>query len=488
MPGRLRLTLIAVFINLLATGVVFARELQTGEHCAIPADTVVQGTLFTFCQNLTIAGRVEGNLIGIGLRTVVSGEIGKNVYLAGLTLEQDGVIHGDLHYVGLMLNLNAPAAQTHRPVEGQLIFAALSATFADNTLLAGPVTGLGYQVLIHGGVEDEVSYWGSAFMLNNLVRGDVYATVGNPETDAADLETLLLPLDIEFAAAPPGLAIARNGRISGRLEYFGPAEAKIDGRVDGPIAYHSTTPVLIPELPQQGLASIFYDQFRRELMVLLTAGLLGLALAKKQFQSPLARLRGRPVHSFVIGMLLFILSFPVVLILLIVTTLAILLPLALHLDGVALVAGALLALVDIGVVGVFYFMAIFIARAVVGLGVGRLVLQVALGQEQALHRPRLSVLIGVALLALVASLPVVGFLFNAGALFMGLGAIAGAVLEWLHRLRSGTPRSAESTAYSRASAPAPPVAEPIALAPVARGIGLEDLPEGFDPDLFFDDD
>ena len=251
---------------------------------------------------------------------------------------------------------------------------------------------------------------------------------------------------------------------------------------------------MIPDLPQQGLGSIVYDQFKRELTVLLTAGLLGLALAKKQFQRPLSHLRGRPVHSFVIGMLLFIISFPVVLILLIATTVAILLPLALHLDGVALVAGAFLTLVDIGVIGVFYFTAIFIARAVMGLGVGRLVLQVAVGPDQARRQPRLSVLIGVTLLSLFAALPVVGFVINAGALFMGLGAIAGATMEWLQKLRLGTQRNAEPLDFRRSAAEAQhmaaatPLVEALALPPVARGIGLDNLPEGFDPDAFFSDD
>ena len=493
MHKALRLPLIVILVSLLATGVAFARELQQGENCAIPAGTVVRGSLFVFCQNLTIAGRVEGNLIGIGLRASISGEIGENVYLAGLTLEQSGVVEGDLHFVGLMLHLDAPAPEQQGPVASQVIFAALSAAFAENTQIAGPVTGLGYQALIEGRVDAEFSYWGSSFMLSNQVHGDVYATVGNPDTDAADLETLLLPLDIEFAAAPPGLTILSNGHIRGRLEYSGPAEATIEGRVDGQIDYHSTRPVLIPDLPQQGLGSIFYDQFKRELTVLLTAGLLGLALAKQQFQRPLSRLRGRPVHSFVIGMLLFIISFPVVLIMLIITTIVILLPLALHLDGVALVAGVFLALVDIGVIGVFYFTAIFVARAVVGLGMGRLVLQVALGAEQARRRPRLSVLIGVALLSFLASLPVVGFLFNAGALFMGLGAISGASLESLQKFRLGQPSSAQSSGYAPTAAPAahesaraPAAAERLALPPIARGYGLDNLPEGFDPDRFFE--
>ena len=258
----------------------------------------------------------------------------------------------------------------------------------------------------------------------------------------------------------------------------------------------STTPALIPDLPQQGLGSIFLRPVQTRVDRAANSRALGFGAGQEAVSAPRCRImRGRPVRSFVIGMLLFIISFPVVLILLILTTIAILLPLALHLDGVALVAGALLGLIDIGVIGVFYFTAIFIARAVVGLGVGRLILQVALGRDQARRSPRLSVLIGVALLSLLASLPVVGFLFNAGALFMGLGAIAGATLDGLQKLRLRQLRDAEPAGYSRSSAPsaqpaeaAPAAVAPIALPPVARGVGLDDLPEGFDPGLFFEED
>ena len=139
----------------------------------------------------------------------------------------------------------------------------------------------------------------------------------------------------------------------------------------------------MPDLPQQGLATLFFDQFKRELTVLLTAGFLSLALASKQFQGPLSNLHERPVRSFVIGMLLFIISFPIILILLIATTIVILLPVVLNLDGVALAAGAFLTLFDVGVIGIFYFTAIFIARAVFALELGRLALQIASGRDSA---------------------------------------------------------------------------------------------------------
>lgn len=115
--------------------------------------------------------------------------------------------------------------------------------------------------------------------------------------------------------------------------------------------------------------------------------------------------------------------------------------------------------------------------------------------------PRMSLLAGVILLGILASLPEVGFLFNALALFMGLGAIAGAVAEWLHAFREKVHERQQTTtmdqsamfsqalsdrqADERATAASRPSAA--LLPPFSQPLGLDDLPEGFDPDNFFSD-
>ena len=50
------------------------------------------------------------------------------------------------------------------------------------------------------------------------------------------------------------------------------------------------TPAIIPILPEQDLAHLFLDQFKREFAVLLTMGFFGLLLAPKPFRSPLSNL------------------------------------------------------------------------------------------------------------------------------------------------------------------------------------------------------
>ncbi len=434
MHTSLRLVLAVTMGCLLSTSVVFARDLIQGEDCEIAADRVIEGSLFTLCQKLHIAGRVEGNVFGIALRASITGEVGGNVYLAGLQLDLDGTVLRDLHYAGLALNLRSSGAEPTEPVQGQLAFATLSTHLAKTAYHGGPVTGLGYQFIVDGALQGEINYWGWALQINDSIVGDVHATVGNPESDASDLETVLLPLDIALKIANPGLTMGGSAAIDGNLTYRGPVKADIEGKVSGAIEYHSTRPAIVQNVPEEGAVNTFLARFLRETMVLLTVGLLALAFAAKQIQLPLDPLRWRPVPSFVIGMLLFIVSFPITLILLLLTTIVMLLLALLQLDGVLLVLGSLLALVDIVSVGLFYFTALFLARAVVAFGLGRLILRLGFGNDIAKRTQVASLIVGVLVIACLSALPVVGFVFNAGALFLGLGAITRVAANGLHSL------------------------------------------------------
>lgn len=496
------LILIASLISLLTTGVVLAREMIQGEQCTVEADEVVEGTLFTFCQNLVVEGRVEGNIIGIALRATISGEVTENVYLAGLELNLIGSIGRDLHYAGIVLDVQSSNLSDHQPIGGQIVFATLSVQLSEGIVIDGRITGAGYQFLINAQIEDEVNFWGSAFVLNNTINGDVYATVGNPESNGSDLEPILLPLNITQEFIDPGLVISENGAINGTLSYTGPVEGDIQGNVTERINYTSSTPVIIPITPdEEGTFNIFLGQFTREIMVLLTVGLGGLLFTPKFFQTSISSIRWRPVPNFVIGMLMFIVSFPIALILLLITAIIALILALLQLDGVLIVIGSFLGILDITLIGTFYFLAIFIARAIFCVGLGRFIVRNTLGHNGSQRMELLSMIVGVIIMAFLMSLPAIGFLFNATTLFMGLGAITSVFLEWLQQLRDTTYSNVRTARPDHVPLPPRFLAEvevpqlplqsdnrPPSLPPPSDEIGLHDLPDGFDPDFFFTDD
>jgi hypothetical protein len=493
---RIRRTLViilsGIFISLCTTGVVLAREMIQGEQCVVAADEVIEGTLFTFCQTLDVAGRVEGNIIGIALRARISGEVTESVYLTGTQLDLTGVIHRDLHFAGIILDLHSANETVHRPVKGQIIFATLSTTLADSVAIDGRVTGVGYQLLVYAHIVEEVNFWGSAFVLNDTIDNNVYVTVGNPESSGSDLEPLLIPLNITQEITDPGLLISTSGTINGTLTYHGPVMGDISGTVNGRINYSPSTPTIIPISDNdEGTINIFISQFTREITVLFTVGMAGLLFAPKTFPTPISNLRRRPLPSFVIGMLMFIVSFPIALILLLLTAIILLILALLRLDGVLIVAVSFLGLLDGTVIGVFYFLAIFIARAIFALGLGRFLIRLMFGHDGTQRTDILSLVAGVIVLAFLAALPSIGFLFNAAALFMGLGAITSIFLEWLQLLRNTTytvqsPLSVEIAPSSDATSL--PTHKPRALLPSSDDVGMRDLPDGFDPTLFFTDD
>lgn len=499
MRRTLVIILFGIFISLCTTGIVLAREMIQGEQCTVAADEIIEGTLFTFCQILTVDGRVEGNIIGIALRATISGEVTESIYLAGTQLKLTGLIQGDLHYAGITLDISSPDETLHHPVTGQIIFATLSTTFEESVAIEGRVTGVGYQLLIHAQIEEEVNFWGSAFVLNNRINSNVYATVGNPESDGSDLEPLLIPLNITQEFIDPGLLISASGTINGTLTYLGPVVAEISGTVKGRINYSPSIPTIIPITDnEEGTINIFFSQFAREITVLFTVGFVGLLFAPKMFPMPISNLRRRSVSSFVIGMLMFIVSFPIALILLLLTAIIVLILALLNLDGVLIVALSFLGLLDITVIGTFYFLAIFIARAIFSLGLGRFLVHVTLGRDGTQRTDALNMVVGVIVMAFLAALPAIGFLFNAAALFMGLGAITSIFLEWLQFLRDTTYANVRSSRFER-NALAPHFVPTIDMAqlqnhalhtllPSSDRIGMQDLPDGFDSDLFFTED
>jgi hypothetical protein len=206
-----------------------------------------------------------------------------------------------------------------------------------------------------------------------------------------------------------------------------------------------------------------------------------------------------PIPSFSFGLLAFILSFPLVFILALLTTLIVLLFLILSLDGIAVVAGFALTLTSIILGGVFYFVAIYISRLTFGWAMGRFVLRSVRSDMTVRSYALGSLTLGTAMLAILVSLPNIGWVFNALALFFGLGAILLVGTEQLQQVRGVTP-APTSAPYApnalRVSVPVVPLVTgiPDSARPATPTLppsqaesspGMDNLPPGFDPDKFF---
>ncbi len=497
MPKNWRTYLVLLWVLAISVGVVSARGLLQGEECHIQPEETVRGTLFVLCRTLTIEGRVMGNLIGGVIEARISGYVSGNLYLIGGQVDLTGRVGGDLHYAGLVLNIAPPSdseaesanANVNRGVVGGDLFnLSLTTRLATDTRLYGSIIAIGYQLILDGEVKGEVNFWGSALRIGGRISGDIYATVGDPQADSSQLETLLLPLPFDVSLVNPGLVVRPDAVVIGLLQYTGPAQGQIDGELYQPPDY---TPIIVnPTLPidEPGALSLYSQQILQEFWPLLLVGVFILALSPNLIYAPSPNLRLRPVSTFSVGMLTFILSFPVILISSLLGLLVLLALAILRLDALLGAALVLVVVLNAGGAALFYFASIFIARAIVCLALGRWIIGTFASARRPLHNSYVYYGVGVFILAIIAALPIIGWVANALSLFLGLGAILIFLLEYGGRLRWASPRyqysSADPSPYARARSQLLDTPYTVDDAP----LGMQNLPEGFDFSFFEDDE
>jgi hypothetical protein len=442
--------LMLIISLLVSAGAVFARDFLNDSHCVVPAETTIHGTLFVLCQDLHIDGTVYGDVVGGALRTEINGQIYGNVYMLSSQMDVRGRVTKDLHFGGVVLRLNPPyenvptemvegAGSNPQWIGGSVKAFSLSTTVFENCIIDDGIINAGYQLVVQGDVRNEITFWGSAFLIDGLVAGDVYASVGNPEAESRTLETLLIPFKFDVQLLNPGLIISENAHLKANLQYTGPAAAEIEGDIDGEAVYDELPQAILPTLEEPGSLSVYFAQVGREFTTLLVLGAVGVLAVPSFLDAPLRNLRTRPFSSFSVGMLSFLLSFPVVMIVLILSGAIIFLLNLINLDGLVVAVGIVLGLVNLGGVSLFYFVAIFVARALVGLALGRFIMRVIYRHREGTLWLLAEQAIGLLVLALVVSLPVLGLLFNAAALFMGLGTILNVLVMQFRRWREVAP-------------------------------------------------
>ncbi len=425
---RHRLMIICTTLMMvMSVSVAQAQGILDGESCTVDAETTIAGNLFVLCGELLVEGVVEGSIIGGARVATITGTVGGSIYLVGGELNVAGFIGKDVHYGGLSLNFTNLA--TLLSDNGSILSASLSNNFEAGSIVPGHITSVGYQLVVDGDVGGEVNFWGSALNISGVIGQDVTATVGNSESGGASsqIETLLIPFRIGVQLVDPGLILSEDGNVRGTLEYTGPTPGIVEGDIGDVAIFNSTIDPLLGTPAEQSARSIgrYLRVVVREFSSLVFVGILCVLFIPRYVQAPIRTLQNHPVSTLGIGLLSFIMSFPIVLISALLSIGLIILLATLRLDNVVLFTAIVLGLTNVGAASIFYFVAIYIARIVVALAIGRLVIWLAFrAQDDGTWRYTvLCMVAGVLVLSLMGSIPVLGIGLNALVLFLGLGAI-----------------------------------------------------------------
>jgi cytoskeletal protein CcmA (bactofilin family) len=319
---------------------------------------------------------------------------------------------------------------------------------ADETV-AGDLYASGGQIRIDGAVEGDLIAAGGQVQVSGEVRGDLLVGSGNVDISGrvrgdarlgAGQVTVSGSIGEDLIAGSGQATITSSGQV-GEDFIFGTGQTSLDGEVVGNVlgstgsysragTVGGSEDVTIARGREPTPGDRILDAVQR-FVAILAIGALLLWLAPRVVEGAADTLRRRPLASLGVG-LLGIVGFVVLVLVVLLAVILLAIGLGLiRLDDLVGVTifGAGTALTG---VGFLFFLAVsFVAQAVVGLAVGRVMIGIAPARRW------LALVLGVLVVVVLSAIPVVGGWLGVLIALFGLGAL---ILEfWPWRRRAPEP-------------------------------------------------
>jgi cytoskeletal protein CcmA (bactofilin family) len=430
MNKKVSFKVFSVLALLLITLLVFvpaayAFDGRSGDKIEIGAGEIVNDDLYVGADTFVMDGTVNGDVVAAGSAIVINGTVDGDVIAAGKTITINGTVTGSARIAGMALTLG-PNAKIGKDVMG----AAYSLETKVGSSIGKDLVYAGYQLFSGGDVARNMNMGAEGAEINGKVGGYVKAEVG----DASDKKQDSVRFSEFMKDVPPmpsvnpGLKLGDNAKIFGTLTYTSKDDAAIPASViTGEVTHLMPKPEKnkinedVPATPQ-ALAVGWALNSIRYLVALLIVALLGAWLLPTWVKQPAEALQGKPMASLGWGFLSFILfwivALPVALVVVILLGIFLGVLTLGGLSATVIISGlAVLAILTT----LFVFILTYFTEVVVGYWAGKLLL--SRFAPSAAENIFWCTLLGVLLIAIVASIPVLGWLAVWVATFFGLGAL-----------------------------------------------------------------
>jgi hypothetical protein len=392
-------------------------------------DGTVNGDLFVAGSDITVGGTVNGNLFVGGQNFRLTGKVTGSLLVGATAANVAGKVDGSM-YSGAYTVALEPQSEIGRNV----YFGGYSLEQAAGSKVSKDIFAAGYQAVINGQAGRDLQTSTAALALNGKVGGNVIAEVSAPGQPAPQIFSPNLP---PVKSIPSGLAIGPDAQIGGKLTYTSPVrqDARIQARPEGgvdftqkvtptprPGAQPTPAPLVSSETlgPLWGVLNWFINLIRILLSLLIVAG-LALWLLPGYSDRVVRAGMTRPWPAFGWGLVVFFVGFPVLGLVFLVVIAAIVVLALITLGGLAGSLGWMgLTTVSLAT-AIFVFTISFVSKVAAAYAFGRwLVVKVS---PQSHTNRWVPMLIGVAIYALLRSIPFLGVVFGILATLFGLGAI-----------------------------------------------------------------
>lgn len=464
---------------------VEASDGMRGDRCEVGVDDFIAEDFYFFCRILDVRGTIDGDLLGIASEVIIqdTAVITGDVWVGGGKVIVAGTIGDDIHFAGLNLEIDDSAQFLDPRIDVASL--ALNTDIKTGAAIPGDLLVYGYQASVSGYVGGDIDFLGESLRVEGHVEGRVDAQVGDSRR-SNNLPGLPF-YDVSFR--DPGLEVGPDAYIGGDLAYQTARGALIPiGVVQGRVIFNQTLaqPDITKVEQADAAAEILVDYITRsfrDVLTLVIIGAVGLRLVPGLVREPALHVRRRMITAIGWGLVTFTMSFPVAIVVLVVTLLIVGLLLLINLSALSIMVGVGLLLVDATFLAGLAFLVFFMGRVVVSYVIGQLIYRYVLKiMDPGTFRMWLTKLaLGTVVYALLTNIPVpwVGLTLELITALAGVGAVIMYAREVWDRSRLPSARSLPSIVQQVRLMPAPADHQPLLVPDDHRPVGLENLPEGF---------
>ncbi len=414
---RAGIIMLAILLIAILATPVMAFESRGGDNVVIAADEVIEDDLYVMAGSFTLDGTIKGDLVVFGGTITINGTVEQDLLAAGQSIVINGMVEDDARIGGSTITLSSGAT-----VADDLVAGAYSLETKSGSNVEGDVVFGGYQALLAGDIAGDALVAGNSVALLGSVGGDVDAEVGEAGAGPPFSPFMFMPNAPQIPTVPGGLTVGPNASIDGALRYSGPAEANVPSGIDSEYTPAVSPQAEIEEPPSLGekILNWMLDLIR-SFVSLLIVGLLLVWLLPKCVQRYADVLAAKPLASLGWGVVAF---FAIPLAILIIAGFAAGLAVifgVITIGSLSITAILLGAFLIFSIIVAAYLVAVWGAKIVVSVWLGRLITQrSSTNLDQNRFWP---FLIGLVIVVFLTAIPILGGLINFIIWLLGLGAL-----------------------------------------------------------------
>lgn len=232
-----------------------AAYLRAGEEFTLKQDDVIEDDLYVSGGNITISGKVTGDIAAVGGNILINGSTTDDVIAVGGAIDILGPVGDDVRASGGQIRIG-------ENISGDVVAAGGFIHILSGVTVSGDVVLVGGKVIIDGTIEGQVKIYAGDIQLNGTILGDTQVFTSG---------------EIEFG---------EESSFGGDVSYTSPREALIPQSViiTGNLVFNEAE---IVTDARSFFSALFGAVFITKIFTLLTAGLL-VALLFQRFSQNLA--------------------------------------------------------------------------------------------------------------------------------------------------------------------------------------------------------